>query len=110
MATAPGHHALRLRWLAPSTAHSTAPREEPAGVLGDLDTAYVAYPVVAALYALERQLDLAQDTAVAVEIRQQKVRCQVAIGLGPLVVRLAVDVNVGPLFREAEAQLIALVG
>jgi hypothetical protein len=59
---------------------------------------------------LKRHLDFLDDAPFPVEIRQDKVPRQIAVGFGALIVRLVLEKSLGSLLRKARKQSIPLGG
>src|SRR5690348_3714232 len=72
--------------------------------IGNRGTAYLALAVFARLHSLKGNLDFLKGASFPVQSGKDEMSCQIAVGLGALIVGLAFQESLGSLLGEAREQ------
>jgi len=82
----------------------SSPRQCAKASIGNRGTAYLALAVVARLHSLKGNLDFLKGASFPVQSGKDEMSCQIAVGLGALIVGLAFQESLGSLLGEAREQ------
>ena len=86
----------------------SSPRQRAKTGIWDAGTADLALAVVAGFHSMKGDIDFLKGASFPVQIGQDEVPRQIAVGLGTLIVGIVFQESLGSLFGEAREQSFSL--